>query len=509
MNQNKSTNIKNVLESRTDKTTNKEGGLAFTGSDKLILYSQVASWLVSEPKFYHDVVDEDGTKERNQDSAILDLARKVAKSDPEFVLQLAKYARTKLYLRTAPSVLLVEAALIAESKKFVRAYAPSIVGRADELCTVVAYLKSRIGDLGNKAAKGSMPAALKRGLADSFNNFNEYQFGKYDNKRKQVKLVDVLRLVHPNPADEEKSALFKKIKDDTLATPKTWETIISDKGSNTESWTEASKVMPYMALLRNLRNLITHKVDLTQVLEKLQDPDRVAKSRQFPYRFYSARKAVAEGTESFDSAKVLDAIEKALELSTDNVPKLKGNTFLAADNSGSMANLLSERATVQYRDVANLMMAIAGRICDQAMCSVFANDFATVSMPNSNGILANMEAAKRVSVGYATNAYLVIDSMIKHNINADRIILFSDMQCYDTSGYSNSLVAQLMEYRRKINPNCYFYSVDLAGYGTLQIPENDSKTCLIAGWSDKILQYIPVFESDGKTVLDEIQQITP
>lgn len=40
--------------------------------------------------------------------------------------------------------------------------------------------------------------------------------------------------------------------------PKTWETLLSAKGNNAETWTDLilNHKLPYMALMRNLRNIL-------------------------------------------------------------------------------------------------------------------------------------------------------------------------------------------------------------------------------------------------------------
>ena len=76
------------------------------------------------------------------------------------------------------------------------------------------------------------------------------------------------------------------------------------------------------------------------------------------------------------------------------------------------------------------------------------------------------------------------------------------------SDYGTSTVAEkVLEYRQKVNPKCFFYSFDLAGYGTLQIPEGVKRTALIAGWSDKILKFIPMFEKDPDAAINYIQNL--
>ena len=96
--------------------------------------------------------------------------------------------------------------------------------------------------------------------------------------------------------------------------------------------------------------------------------------------------------------------------------------------------------------------------------------------------------------------------MIAGQIYADRVILLSDMQCYDNAWYSNkSVVEYATKYRSTINPNLIVYSVDLAGYGTTQLPPDDPRLAKIAGWSDRIFKFIPMFESDKKTAIGVIE----
>ncbi|CAF2533417.1 unnamed protein product [Rotaria sp. Silwood2] len=90
-----------------------------------------------------------------------------------------------------------------------------------------------------------------------------------------------------------------------LPTPETWETQISLKGNKAEVWQKLidNKKLPFMAMLRNLRNMI--KVGISEkhhqwVLKKLQDDGAVMYSRQFPFRFFSAYQILDELEEEFN-----------------------------------------------------------------------------------------------------------------------------------------------------------------------------------------------------------------
>lgn len=62
-------------------------------------------------------------------------------------------------------------------------------------------------------------------------------------------------------------------------TAKTWETLINHRK------------LPFMAMLRNLKNLINAKISDRHhkiILDKLTTEGSVISSRQFPFRFFSA-----------------------------------------------------------------------------------------------------------------------------------------------------------------------------------------------------------------------------
>lgn len=140
-------------------------------------------------------------------------------------------------------------------------------------------------------------------MIESFNKFDEYQFAKY-NIDSAVSLRDALFLVHPKAKDETQQAVFDKIVSGQLAIPYTWETELSELGKQTfenekvkaqavsEKWEElvSSSQMGYMALLRNLRNIVTKSTDkaLDMTLNILTNEHRIRKAKQMPFRYLSA-----------------------------------------------------------------------------------------------------------------------------------------------------------------------------------------------------------------------------
>lgn len=485
-------------------TKNKAGGLAYEPDAYTRLYLETATWLVSEPKFY-------GDNRESISSHILEMT----KSDPQFVLDLARYLRTKMHMRTGPQVLLATVALYGNLKKGeVRKACREIIQRPDDILSCLSFVRNAIGDFGDKQPTGSVPSSLKKGIADALEHrfYNPYILRKYARDTRMFKLADAVKLCHPKPGiygvgadaplmSRGDQTLFKQLIEGTLPIPDTWETIISAEGSSHESWTKAAKVMPYMATLRNLRNLIIHNVDMSESLSKLSDTKRVLNSKQFPYRFYSAYRALTDeyctnqqSTQAVADAKV--ALEKAMDISVQNLPRLSGRAAVFADASGSMTNPVSDKSEVRLCDIAFLFMAMASHIWESALTGVFSADYHDVTLNPKSGILKQM--ALNPNWGYETNAYKPIERLIATDEYVDTVVMISDMEIWDTGTMyrwggtkyiSDQYQRSVLEYRNKINPNVQIVNIDLAGYGTMPLPES-LKVLNIGGYSDKLFDML-------------------
>ena len=286
-------NIKEV-----NKIENYEGGEAFVMSPELELYSAVVTASL-EDKFY----------ETNK-FLIHRIVNLISKVDPMFVAQLAIYARTQMYMRSVPLLLLVELAKIHRGDDLLSRAVEKTVLRADEITELLACYQSR-NNSGNDAKKlAKLSKQIQFGLQRSFNKFDEYQFAKYDRDSAEVKLRDALFLVHPKAKDDAQQIIFDKIANKNLATPYTWETELSALGKinfeNADQRNEAFRMkweelidsgkLGYMALLRNLRNILESKVDYAHV-EKLcnviADSNAVINSKQLPFRYLSAYREIS------------------------------------------------------------------------------------------------------------------------------------------------------------------------------------------------------------------------
>jgi len=528
---NKPKTIHQILSEQPDATKNEEDGLAFEPSTHQEFYQLVATWMVSEPKFY-DQNDETSTRIRW-------LVGCLSGHDPEFVLKMAAYARNELYLRSGPSFILALACKHDETRQFVSSYTDAIVRRADEVTEVLAaYSKLNIKD----KKKVNIPRALRTGLKTAVKKFDEYQLAKYDRKG-EWSLRDAFRVIRPKPTTDEQRELWGRLVKGELKTPDTWEVKLSTEGASKETWDAIVPKMGYMALLRNLRNFLKHKVDLDPVIARLVDPEEVRRSKQFPFRFYSAHTAISgrpniisygpqwggrgfggfeqnkpsEFVGTFEANRVLAAIETALKLSVDNVPVLKGRTFVACDNSGSMTVPVSGKSNVNCMEIGNLMGSLAGGFCEDVMVAAFGSNVVPVNFRKTASVFDNMRELNDADNGGATYGWKIpaflMDGELK---DVDRIIVFTDMQMYDQRYHhlmcafgdapKHSFADGITKYRRAVGHPVRVYLFNLQGYGTLQTPEDDQHTYNISGWSDRVFEWINYIEQDPTIILKTIKE---
>ncbi len=503
--------IKEQLASHPDAVKNFEDALAFKLDPLTDLYIRAASTLVGEPKYYESAKD--------ADSGLLKAIHAALSVDPEYVLQLAVYCREKLYLRSVPLMILAEFANSTAVGKVpnARKYVTRTIQRADELAELVAYQVAR-----NKAvprAKGKLPMMLKKGLAEAFGKFDEYQFSKY-NREGTVKLRDVLFLTHPKSTNPERQEVYNKITQDTLAIPETWE-VLRSTGKMTwhdvinQIFNKDGKTQNYMAQLRNLRNClqdstVTH-ADILLLCKMLSDKNAVLHSKQFPFRFLSAYRE-AEKIAHPLTPQILDALETAVSYSLNNIPKLEGTTLIASDVSGSMGTAVSKNSTVERWDIGIVLGMIAHKICNVSLTGIFGTEWKAVPLAKySTGLLANSMKLRSISnkVGWSTNGYKIIKYLLASNMQVDRIMIFTDCQMWNSGGSDEHFAEMFLKYQRKF-PQAKLYAFDLAGYGNIMIPQNTKGVCLVGGWSDRIFDFVTAFESLGQnTAIQTIKAIKP
>ncbi len=465
------------------KTVNKEGAPAYKESSKLELISLLLTSFVKD-KFYEG--------EQEQLDRLSALVNGIP--DKKFVAKAAVYARTEFGMRSITHALTGELMKIVKGQAWLKSAIGKIIYRPDDALEILAYYIDRFG-------KRPVPNAFKKGAKLALQKFDSYQLAKYRGENSSVKLVDLINLVHYKPAEKDQET-FKKLMKGELKSKNTWESKLSKAGQGTkteeekqenkkQAWNELIKEnkLGYFALLRNLRNILEQAPDLVkEVVPMLTDRKAIKKSLVLPFRFLTAIKEL----ESVDnSQKIIMALNDAIDISTDNVPKFPGRTLVALDVSGSMEG--------QPADIGSLFAAVLLKSNDSDL--VLFSDGAKYKTVNPQD--STLTIAKGISYASGgTNMNAVFELIVDKKKKYDRIIILSDMQNWVEG---QTPVYNWNEYKKEMGINPNIYSFDLNGYGTLQFPED--KVFCIAGWSEKIFSVMSVLEKDRNALIGEIEKI--
>ncbi len=464
---------------RLRRTHNYEGAEAFGATPELELVTILLTSMLQD-QFYRTA---NKTVER-----LRELIREVR--DKQFVAKAAIYARTKAGMRSVSHLTAGELAHLVKGEDWSRRFYDKVVHRVDDVLEILAYTLAVYGK--------PIPNSLKKGLGEALARFDGYQLAKYKRESAALKLVDAVNLLHP-PHTEALRALVSG----TLAPAQTWETRLTQAGQVAESeddkadlkaaaWSELirNRKIGYFALLRNLRNIMEQAGDLVpEALKLLVDEKLIRRSLVMPFRFQTALKTI-RGMDNRWTSRVLSALSDAVDISLRNVPRFEGRTLVALDTSASMMGRPIE--------IGALFAAVLYKSNDADLLG-FSSDAQFIQLIRRDSTLTLADQlVKRAQYG-GTNFHAIFERASR---SYDRVIILSDMQGW--MGYFAPTEA-FAKYVRRVGKRPRIYSFDLAGYGTLQFPEQ--KVYCLAGFSDKTMETLRFLEEDKSALLREIEVI--
>ena len=435
-------------------------------------------------------------------------------------LDLATELRMLFLMRLNPAVIFIRASIHPKRAEFnesnpgyMKTVGKSIALRPDDLTNQFEYFMYV-----NKS-KNKLSSIVKRTWAERLGEYSRYQLNKYKGKS----LIDLVRISHAwnNNIDELMKTGSIKVEE----SEKTWENLKSG-GKNWKEILETIEI-PHMALLRNLRGIFKEIEDLEtakSIMAKLSAG--VPKGNQFPFRYWSAYKAVEKEDEINHKGIILDGLESCMDISVLNMPKLVGKTICLSDNSGSAwGQLTSEYGSVHAAEIANLSSLITGKQSDEGEIGLFGDKLIVEHVSKRNGLLSQLKAVNAVEkddsrLGGSTEngIWIFFDQAIKEKKHYDNIFIYSDMQAGHGGLYGTNpdeyqdfihskggwryidVLALVSKYRKEVNSKVNIFSVQVAGYDNTVLPENIYRGAILAGWTGKE----PVF---AKALIDTWNEI--
>ncbi|WP_406859018.1 TROVE domain-containing protein [Streptomyces sp. HUAS MG47] len=431
-----------------------------------------------------------------RDSRFVRLVGTLAVEDPEWTAGLLRWLRAEGNMRTASlrgAAAYVRARLTAgvTGGPSNRSVIDSVLRRADEPGELLAHWIEAYGR--------SVPQPVKRGVADGVRRlYTSRSLLKYDTASHAFRFGDVLNLVHasPDPAKPWQGALFRYALDrrhhpeqaappvsDPVLTARralmetpvderravvtgpggaerlaaaglTWEALAGwlQGPMDAAVWEAVIPSMGPMALLRNLRNLDEAGVPddvAARVAARLSDPDEVARSRQFPFRYLAAHQHAP-------SPRWAAALEQALGHSLANVPSLPGRTLILVDRSDSMFwDTVSERSQLTRADAAAVFGVALAMRAEQADLVEFGWHSKVVPFERGEPVLEVLKRFHNLGGTYTANAVRY------HYREHDRVLVVTDEQ---VAPYGPGTPDEA------VPDDIPFYTWNLAGYRPAHAP---------------------------------------
>lgn len=432
--------------------------------------------------------------------------------DPDFVAKTAIYARERGYMKDTPALLLAWLSML-QTPDFGRAFR-RVVDNGKMLRTFVQIMRS--GATGRTSLGTRPKRAVKTWLEEASDlEIMRAAVGQ------SPSLADVIKMVHPHPKTASREALYGYLIGkpyDALALPeivKAFEAFKADRSLplpdvpfqmltalplTKKQWVAIGHKAGWHMLRMNLATFARHdafsvKEFEAYVAKRLRDPNAIAKARVLPYQLMTAYAMTSTGSVP-DSVR--DALQDAMEIATENVPRIDGRVVICPDVSGSMGSPVTgyrSGATTKVRciDVAGLIASAFLRVNRGARVMPFATDVVNIKLNPRDTVMTNAE--KLASAwGGGTNCSAPIRQLAMENGQTDMVIIVSDNQSW-VDARPRRHGTGLMEEWTKLkayNPKAKLVCIDIQPYGTLQAQNRDD-ILNVGGFSDAVFEIIAAF----------------
>lgn len=408
----------------------------------------------------------------------------IDKYGAEFAGKCAMFTRNDLGQRSTAQ--LVAAMLNGQSFERKRDFYKAFCHRPDDMSEIFAAVDM----LGGKRSH-----AMIRGFADYMSGLSEYSVMKYQMKGKRYNMYDLINIIHPKNGN----GVIDDYMNGKLEAADTWEVNISTGQDNWKNMVEGNR-LGYLALIRNLNNILDEDVDdewvKRNLVDQLINEVSIKKSLVFPYQIYTAYRNL-----KVQSFAVITALDTAFRIACGNMPKLEGNSVIMLDVSGSMDDRYGDKSSLTIKEVGACYAAalyINGN-CDFIK---FGNRAKSATFKKACGPFQVIrEMCENDGCGYGTDiapAFGLINDK-----KYDRIFVVSDMQVMVEQnrfwGWGNS-VDGMSNYRSycAANGRAILYSFDLGNYSNQIANPNNHDVHLMTALNDNVFKMLEYVENGGK-----------
>lgn len=495
-----------VKSIKAPNTINNSGATAYSLSDKAALAQLALTGCFNNTYYVSD---------KDQLDNIIRLGSQLP---VEFVAKLAVYARQHGLMKDTPAVL--AAIVAARDVQLLKRIFPKVIDDPKMLRNFVQVIRS--GVTGRK----SLGTALKKLIEGYFNSLTDEQVFKA-NVGNDPSLKDILKLAHPRPLTNSRSALYKyllgnEIQDDLILLVSQFENfkngnslevpdvpfqMLTALPLNDRDWKKIASKMTFNQIRMNLNTLLRHNVLSDNALvdklaAKLSDKNEVARSGIFPYQLFTAFLNI----DSNIPKKLSVALQLAAEHSLTNIPDVKEQSYILVDTSGSMTSPVTGHrgsATTKMRCIdAAALIASSFMRKNPAMVEVIPFD-TRVHAASLNAMDSMMTNAKKLA-GYGgggTDCAAPLRYLNDRNAKGNLVIMISDNESNPGilgRGHYNrgtNMAEEWNKYKAR-NLKAKLVCLDLTPNSTTQI-ESQKDVLNLGGFSDNVFSVISMFMENG------------
>ncbi|HEV7405049.1 MAG TPA: RNA-binding protein [Chthoniobacteraceae bacterium] len=480
-------------------TRNQAGGPAFAFSPRHALAQYAVTGCLNST-FY-------ATAEMQLDR-VLGFAGQV---DTTFLAKTAVYCRTRGYMKDMPALLCATLATLDApllTKIFDR-----VIDNGKMLRNFVQIVRSGV------AGRKSLGSAPKRLVQRWFAQRNDDQIMR-DSVGQSPSLADVIKMVHPRPANASREALyawligrphnaealpplvrqFELFKSGaSKVAPEVPFQMLTALNLGAEAWKSIAREAPWQMTRMNLNTFARHGVfedtKLThEIANRLRDPQLVRRARCFPYQLLTAFQSAGNDVPTV----VRLALQDAMEVAIQNVPAINGRVVVCPDVSGSMQSpVTGHRAgsTTQTRciDVAALVAAAVLRKNADAEVLAFSDDVVPCELNPRDSVMTNAQKLASLPSG-GTNCSAPLRRLNKLRAQADLVFFVSDNMSWvdgNGGGRSTATMAEWAQFRSR-NPQARLVCLDVQPYGSTQAAER-ADILNVGGFSDAVFEIVASF----------------
>ncbi|MBF0500144.1 MAG: RNA-binding protein [Candidatus Riflebacteria bacterium] len=484
-------------------SVNEAGGAAYARSPRQALAQYAATGCLNMT-FY-------ATAEEQLDT-VMKLSGEI---DAEFLAKTAVYCRERGHMKDMPALLC--AILSKKDGALLKRIFSRVIDNGKMLRNFVQILRS--GVTGRKSL-GSLPKKLVQNWFDRTpDDIFKSSVGQ------SPSMGDILKMTHPKPVSPAHEALFaylidKPVKEENLPelitkfeafkkkrtseVPAVPFQLLTALDLQTEDWKGIARNIGWHGLRMNLNTFQRHDVFsdpemIDYIAKRLSDETEISKARVFPYQLLSA----FINTEKVP-LQIREALQDAMEISINNVPRIDGDLVLCPDVSGSMRSPVTgyrAGATTKVRciDVAGLLSAAFLRRNKTARVIPFEQKVVDLVLNGRDTVMTNAEKLAKIGGG-GTSCSAPLSLLNSQKARADMVIYVSDNESWADSkgrfgGRGTAMMEQWSIFKAR-NPKAKLVCIDITPSATIQTVDRDD-ILNVGGFSDSVFELIQLF-STGK-----------